>query len=71
MAEQNPPRIRRTTTVSSVRLLRLDPWRPVPDGRAEEMLGSLSAILSDFAPAPARALVPAQRPTPEAVEWLR
>jgi hypothetical protein len=47
---------------SSIRELRLDAWRPIPHASTPGMLGSLSAILSDFTPRHQRPVfIPAQR----------
>ncbi|WP_028937434.1 hypothetical protein [Pseudonocardia spinosispora] len=58
-------------TASAISELRLDAWRPVASARqpsTSEQLGSLDAILGDFAPrqlTPVAAMVPAQRTTPD------
>lgn len=56
--------------LSAIRALRLDAWRPVHTEPVDRLLGSLRPLLGEFLPAPRVALVPAQRLTPEVVEWL-
>jgi hypothetical protein len=56
--------------LSAIRALRLDAWRPVHTEQVDRLLGSLRPILMDFVPARRVAVVPAQRVTPEVVEWL-
>jgi hypothetical protein len=56
---------------SAIRALRLDAWRVPAAEPVELMLGSLTPILGDFAPARRVALVPAQRSAPEVPDWLR
>jgi hypothetical protein len=52
-----------TPSAPALLQLRLAPWQPKEPGPL--MLGSLNAVLRDFAPQPPLPLVPAQRTTPD------
>lgn len=65
MAERIPSTVNR---LSTIRALRLDPWRVPSSEPAEFLLGSLHSILADFVSARPIVVVPTQRIAPEVPE---
>jgi hypothetical protein len=56
---------------SAIRALRLDAWRVPSTEPTDRLLGSLTPVLGEFAPARRVAVVPAQRTAPEVADRLR